>query len=191
LRSFERAQELGEVFTNKREVEAMLDLVPDMFLSLDATFLEPACGNGNFLVEILSRKIRLITVERFGGEPGWFEFSLLRALASIFAIDIDQENVDEARSRLFEIVLAAQALQATATSPAFEKAVQKILQTNIILGDSLKSPREIMFIEYVAMEGQKFERNPFFLQQPDMDLFYVSPTPLDKVHYLKLGEEQL
>ena len=154
MRSLERAQELGEVFTNKREVDAMLDLVPDMFLSLDSTFLEPACGNGNFLVEILARKIQLITDERFGGEPGWFEFSLLRALASIFAIDIDQENVDEARARLFEIVQAAQALQPTATSPAFQKSIHKILETNVILGDSLKSPTEIMFIEYVAAEGQ-------------------------------------
>lgn len=188
MRSLERAQELGEVFTNKREVDAMLELVPDMFLSLDSTFLEPACGNGNFLVEILSRKIQLITEERFGGEPGWFEFSLLRALSSIFAIDIDKENVDEARSRLFEMVQEAQALQAPATSPAFEKSVAKILQTNIILGDALKSPREIMFIQYIAADCQKFERNPFFLQEPEMDLFYVSPKPLEKVHYLKLGE---
>ncbi len=191
MRSLERAQELGEVFTNKREVDAMLDLVPDMFLSLDSNFLEPACGNGNFLVEIFARKIQLITEERFGGEPGWFEFSLLRALSTIYAIDINQENVDEAHKRLYEMVQAAQAHQTSAASPAFEKAVAKILQTNVILGDSLKSPKEIMFIEYVAVDGQMFERNIFFLQEPEIDLFYMSPEPLEKVHYLKLGEQEL
>lgn len=188
MRSVERAQELGEVFTNKREVDAMLNLVPDMFVSLDSTFLEPACGHGNFLVEILARKIELITPERFGTEPGWFEFCLLRALASIFAIDISQENVDEARHRLFEMVEAAHAIYGELPSEGFDKAVAKILETNIILGDSLNQATELQFIEYTAIEGHRFERIPFFLEEPEMDLFYDPPMPLETVHYSKLGE---
>jgi hypothetical protein len=190
MRSVERAQELGEVFTNEREVKAMLDLVPDMFTSLDSTFLEPACGHGNFLVEILARKIELITAEKFGAESGWFEFSLLRALASIFAIDIDQENVDEARHRLFEMVEAAHALYGEKPSAGFDKATKAILETNILLGDSLKQATELLFVEYRPVEGHKFERQPFYLEEPEIDLFYDPPMPLETVHYLKLGSEK-
>jgi hypothetical protein len=190
MRSTERAQELGEVFTNKREVDAMLDLVPDMFESLDSKFLEPACGHGNFLVEILARKIELITPERFGSESGWFEFSLLRALASMYAIDISQENVLEARHRLFEMVEAAHALHGEAPSSGFDAAVEVILETNVLLGDSLNAASKILFVEYKPIEGHVFERHPFSLEEPDMDLFYQPPMPLEPLHYLKLGENK-
>lgn len=187
MRSTERAQELGEVFTNKREVDAMLDLVPDMFASLDSKFLEPACGHGNFLVEILARKIELITPERFGSEPGWFEFSLLRALASIYAIDISEQNVMEARHRLFEMIEAAHAIYGEAPSTGFDDAATAILETNVLLGDSLNAAADILFVEYTSVEGHVFERQPFYLEEPEMDLFYQPPMPLEPLHYLKLG----
>jgi tRNA G46 methylase TrmB len=58
LKSKDRVQDLAEVYTNAREVVAMLDLVKDV--RYDSTFLEPGCGNGNFIVEILSRKFKII-----------------------------------------------------------------------------------------------------------------------------------
>ena len=60
VRSRERVRDLAEVFTHQREVDAMLDLMPDAFHNIDVKFLEPACGSGNFLVEILRRKLRLV-----------------------------------------------------------------------------------------------------------------------------------
>ena len=48
--------DFGEVFTSQREVNAMLDLVYDETQRIDSRFLEPACGDGNFLVEVLRRK---------------------------------------------------------------------------------------------------------------------------------------
>ena len=57
VKSKERVAKHGEVFTNPREVNAMLDLVQDQITRIDATFLEPACGSGNFLVEILRRRM--------------------------------------------------------------------------------------------------------------------------------------
>ena len=53
-----RVQELAEVYTNTREVNAMLDLPKD--LRYNSTFLEPGCGNGNFIIEILNRKFQLV-----------------------------------------------------------------------------------------------------------------------------------
>lgn len=187
MRSTERAQELGEVFTNKREVQAMLDLVPDMFQSIDSTFLEPACGHGNFLVEILARKLQLIDFSVLESGSGELEFSLLRAVASIYGIDISDENVLEARHRLYEIIEAAHALAGAKPSKTFDRSLKHILETNVILGDSLNSANEILLVAYIPVEGNRFERKPFFLEEPEMDLFYEPPKPLKTLHCLKLG----
>ncbi len=105
IKSRERVRDLAEVYTHKREVDAMLDLVPDMFPSVedpgntDRIFLEPACGSGNFLEEILRRKLAFVTTRRFGrGER--YEHRILRCLTSIYGIDISADNVEESRDRL-------------------------------------------------------------------------------------------
>lgn len=61
IKSKRRIVEHGEVFTSDREVKAMLDLVKDETQRIESRFLEPACGNGNFLVEILRRKLEVIS----------------------------------------------------------------------------------------------------------------------------------
>src|ERR1700758_2601872 len=93
IRSRERVRDLAEVYTHKREVDAMLDLVAEKFPSAaepgntDCTLFEPACGSGNFLEEILRRKLAFVTTRRYGrGER--FEHRILRCLASIYAVDI-------------------------------------------------------------------------------------------------------
>ncbi len=50
IKSKERVLAYGEVFTNPREVNAMLDLVKPETDRIDSRFLEPACGDGNFLI---------------------------------------------------------------------------------------------------------------------------------------------
>src|SRR5690606_927180 len=137
--------DLGEVYTQPREVNAMLDLVPDAFTDIDTRFLEPAAGNGNFLVAILDRKIGLINEQDFGGTTEWFEFALLRCLASIYAIDISVENVVEARERMLAMVITAAALDDGDASDAFGRAAREILRTNIVVGDSLNCAGEIVF----------------------------------------------
>lgn len=187
-KSRERVRDLGEVFTREREVNAMLDLVPDMFENIDTRFLEPACGNGNFLVEILARKIALIDDSIHGVEQGWYEFSLLRCLASIYGIDISEENVVESRGRMREIIDAAHALHGEPLSPGFLRAVDDVLTSNIVLGDSLNAAQEIIFVDYRPTSGHMFERDRSFLEQPEMDLFYEEPASLPTVHYSQLGE---
>ena len=82
-------REFAEVYTHEREVNAMLDLVPDMFpakaTGADIKFLEPACGSGNFLEEILGRKLRHIRFSRMRSVPA-YEYRVLRAVASILPI---------------------------------------------------------------------------------------------------------
>lgn len=92
-----RVREHGEVFTNEREVKSMCDLIPkEVWDNIESTFLEPTCGNGNFLVEIFSRKLERCKDERDG----------LKALASIVGLDIQEDNVIESRKRLKDIYLS-------------------------------------------------------------------------------------
>ena len=60
IKSRQRVSEFGEVYTAHRQVTDMLDLIQADMIGIDTTYFEPACGNGNFIVEILKRKLMLI-----------------------------------------------------------------------------------------------------------------------------------
>jgi hypothetical protein len=101
VKSTERVRDLGEVFTPASTVEAMLDLLPaEMWVPHpSATFLEPACGDGNFLVSILRRKLEHVSrtfdegALPAGSGDDAVIFHGLEALASIYAVDISIDNV--------------------------------------------------------------------------------------------------
>ncbi len=101
VKSEERVRDLGEVFTPAETVDAMLDLLPAKMWAVhpSPTFLEPACGDGNFLVAILDRKLERITKDfakgrlPAGDSPEAAQFHALEALAAIYAVDISWENV--------------------------------------------------------------------------------------------------
>jgi hypothetical protein len=187
IKSRDRVRDLGEVYTQPREVNAMLDLIPDVFVEIDTRFLEPAAGDGNFLVAILERKIALIDEKKFGGTAEWFEFALLRCVASVYAVDIDEQNVHEARERMLAMITAAAAFDDGDASEAFRRAAREILRTNIVVGDSLNGAEQIVFIEYTPLSGERFQRVPSELETPAMDLFYQPPTRLPTVHFSEIG----
>ena len=112
IKSRQRVADHGEVFTNPREVNAMLDLVRDESFRLDSRFLEPACGDGNFLIEILRRKLSLLS--RVGGvrstsvafsQPEW-EFKSLIAVGSCYGIELLEDNAEACRERLEKEVIS-------------------------------------------------------------------------------------
>lgn len=189
IKSRDRVRDLAEVYTHQREVDTMLDFVPEMFESIDSTFLEPACGNGNFLVEILGRKLASIDEERDGGSENWFDVAVLRAEASIYAIDISDENVAEARERMTEVVASEFERRRRTPTPAFGAALASILGSNVICGDALNRASEISFFEWKVVNGESFTRTPFSLEEPEFDLFYVPPQPLAPIHYADLGPD--
>ena len=93
IKSKQRVKDFAEVFTNEREVKARCGLAPsEIWENIESTVLEPACGNGNFIVEILARKYSHCKTEKDG----------LKALASVIGVDIQQDNVDECRERLLK-----------------------------------------------------------------------------------------
>lgn len=188
IKSRERVRDLGEVYTQPREVDAMLNLIPDAFVDIDTRFLEPAAGDGNFLVAILERKVAAIDETKHGGSEHWYEFALLRCLASTYGIDINDENVEEARQRMMAVIDAAHAFRGEpATTAGFARAAGAIVTTNVVVGDSLNAADQIVFIEYTPVEGERFQRLPSELETPMMDLFYEPPAALPTVHYSELG----
>ena len=124
IKSKERVAEHGEVFTAEREVNAMLDLVRQETERIDSRFLEPACGTGNFLVEILRRKLRLVHSE----------VELVQAVGSIYGIDIMQDNVEECRQRLLDIVREH---YKRPISDELLSVIKFVLSRNILWGDAL------------------------------------------------------
>lgn len=186
IKSRERVRDLGEVYTQPREVDAMIDLIPGAFDDIDTRFLEPAAGNGNFLVAILERKIQAIDEAKHGGTAHWFEFALLRCLASIYGVDISDENVHEARGRITAVIDGAHAFSGETESRGFTQAVAAILETNVIEGDALNAADQIVFVEYTPLAGERFARQPSELEQPELTLFYEPPTPLPTVHFSEL-----
>jgi len=137
IKSKERVSVHGEVFTNAREVKHMLDLVQQEASSIVSTFLEPACGNGNFLYAILSRK--LSTVQRLYGHRHLdYTLNAIRAVSSIYGIDIQRDNVEEAKSRLFNQVFTSYINNFQAEPPeALQRATRAILGRNIQCGNTL------------------------------------------------------
>ena len=103
IKSRQRVAERGEVFTAEREVNAMLDLVKQETERIDSRFLEPACGNGNFLVEILRRKLEVVR-RQYQGVVTQVQLQSVMAVSSIYGIDIMMDNVEECRQRLLKIV---------------------------------------------------------------------------------------
>ena len=103
VKSRQRVQEHGEVFTNEREVNAMLDMVKQETERIESRFLEPACGNGNFLAEVLRRKLATVSQQYKKNPDDYMRYAFV-AVSSLYGVDILEDNAQECRDRLFEIV---------------------------------------------------------------------------------------
>jgi len=165
--SKKRVADHGEVYTRKREVNAILDLVKHETERIESRFLEPACGTGNFLTEILNRKLRVVE-SRYKKSQLEYERNALLAVSSIYGIDILQDNVAECRKRLFGILDEAYAhLFKGAAKEECRSAVKYILERNIIHGDALtlktvgENPRPIVFSEWSPVNGNMLKRRDF------------------------------
>jgi hypothetical protein len=152
--SKQRVADHGEVFTSEREVNAMLDLVKQETERIDSRFLEPACGTGNFLTEILERKLQVVE-KKYRKSQLEFERNLVLAISSIYGIDILEDNVSECRKRLFDIADEKYtALFKKKAKDDVRHVMKFILEKNIIWGDALDlktvgaTPHQIIFSEW-------------------------------------------
>ena len=165
--SKQRVADHGEVLTGKREVNAMLDLVKQETERIEARFLEPACGTGNFLTEILERKLRVVEARYKKSQLEYERYAIL-AVSSIYGIDILEDNVQQCRHRLFGVFeWNYTGLFKQKAKNEFREAIRFILERNIIWGNALtlktkaEKPEYIMFSEWSLVNGSMLKRRDF------------------------------
>ena len=210
--SKKRVSDHGEVYTGKREVNAMLDLVKQETERIDSRFLEPACGKGNFLSEILVRKLRVVEL-RYGKNQLDYERYAVLAVSSVYGIDILEDNILECRKRIFDIFdLAYTCIFKETAKVECRKAVQFILALNIIWGDALtlqtvdSKPHSIVFSEWSPVNGSMLKRRDFAFhgllahaEHQELPLFsdlgedVFLPTPVKEyplIHFLRVADAE-
>ena len=163
MKSKKRVADHGEVFTPAWLVEAMLDLVRAESERIDARFLEPACGSGNFLVAILRRKLAAVEL-KFGKSDFEKRHYALLALMCTYGIELLEDNIAECRANMLEILADYLNLE---ESDAVYRAAAYVLSQNIVHGDALKirtsDGQPITFAEWGYLGKGKFQRRDFRL----------------------------
>lgn len=175
VKSKDRVADRGEVFTAEREVKAMCDLVGNECLRIDSRFLEPACGDGNFLAEILERKLEVV-LKRYKKNPYDYERYSLLAVGSLYGVDIMLDNVWDCRERLFRIweKYYKKAIKKNDRNQDVCDSVLYILNKNIICGNALSYHRvddmgedtgdPIIFSQWAFATGPMMKREDYIFE---------------------------
>ena len=170
-KSKERVREHGEVFTAEREVKAMCDLVKDETERIDSRFLEPACGDGNFLAEILTRKLEVVK-RKYKKSTLDYEKNAVLAISSVYGVDIMQDNVLACRDRLFKLWdKEYKTVCKKDCNDQTREAVKFILSKNIVCGNALtlkcvdangnETDEPIVFSEWAFITGFQMQRQDY------------------------------
>ena len=160
IKSKHRVQQYGEVFTPHWMVQKMLDTpgIKEACEDVRATFLEPACGDGNFLLAIFERKLESVIVHY---DKRYWKTKSLVALSSIYGIELLEDNLEVARSRLFLYYLdwyeEVFGTKLTARSDIY-KSAHYLIHTNIVRGNALTQTHPdtgeaIRFCEWQLVKG--------------------------------------
>jgi hypothetical protein len=185
-KSRERIRDHGEVFTPDFIVEDMLNLVINETQRIESRFLEPACGDGNFLIKILERKLEVVKRNYRKSQFDYERYSLL-AISSLYGVELLEDNTKKARARLYDYFFKQYCkLYKEAINSEFLKNIEYLLNRNIIQGDALtlKDPNgePIVFSEWSLANGKKIKRRDFqysdlaTLDQNNPSLFSISET---------------
>ncbi len=165
--SKQRVADHGEVFTAPREVNAMLDLVQSEIERIESHFLEPACGKGAFLAEVLRRKLAIVNV-RYPKSPTAYEQYAFRAVASLYGIDILADNIADCREELWALFAATyEETLKHPCAPDYARAIRFLLSKNMIWGDALtllrvdKPSEPIVFSEWKFVNEIQVKRRDY------------------------------
>lgn len=207
IKSKTRVSDHGEVFTSPREVNAMLDLVKHETERIDSRFLEPACGNGNFLAEVLRRKLNEVDKWYIKNQVEWERYAVI-AVSSIYGVDILEDNAQECRDRLLGIFIERYSGNFAKVKNDCIRSVRFLLSRNILWGDALdftnpETKQPIVFSEWSAVNGYMLKRRDYMFKFLVEKSFQTSlfddegnPAAIDEpvkdypmVHFLKLGED--
>ena len=166
VKSKQRVADHGEVFTPEWLVESMLDLVKDETERIDSRFLEPACGSGNFLVQILQRKLAAVEL-KYGKSDFERRHYALLALMCLYGIELLTDNIAECRANLLEIF--AEYLNLDPSDDLYRAAFY-VLSQNLVHGDALRmrtqGDQPITFAEWGYLGKGRFQRRDFRFDAP-------------------------
>lgn len=210
IKSKKRVTDHGEVFTSEREVNAMLNLVKQETQRIDSRFLEPACGTGNFLIEVLRRKLEIVE-GRYRKSQLEYERNAIVAIGSLYGVDLMEDNVVHCRERLFSCFddNYSRLFKAECRKEC-RSSITYVLRCNVIWGDALTlktvdgKQEPIVFSEWSPVNGSMVKRRDYSLAhllayQPmeglslfsDMGHEAFIPKPVREfplTHYLKLTD---
>lgn len=161
VKSKQRVADHGEVFTPPWMVEAMLDLVKDESERIDSRFLEPACGSGNFLIQVLRRKLAAVEI-KFGKSEFERRHYALLAVMCVYGIELLEDNIAECRANVLETLAGYLDLD---ESDDLHRAAAYVLSQNLVHGDALtmrtSEGQPISFAEWGYLGKGKFQRRDF------------------------------
>jgi hypothetical protein len=187
VKSKDRVADHGEVFTPAWMVAAMLDLVKDETERIDSRFLEPACGSGNFLVQVLRRKLAAVEL-KYGKSDFERRHYALLGLMCIYGIELLADNIAECRANLLEIFAEYLGL---AESDDLYRAASLVLSQNLVHGDALALHTHdggpITFAEWGYLGKGKFQRRDFRLATLTQSSAFTAEGSL----FANLGKHEL
>jgi len=209
IKSKQRVTDYGEVLTPPHIVNAMLDLVKQETERIDSRFLEPACGTGNFLIEVLLRKLQVVEKRYRRSQLDYERYAVL-AVSSLYGIDILADNVEECRNRLYQTFDDAYTtLFVAKAKDACRESVRYLLRRNIVHGNALslqtvgENPQPIIFSEWSLVNGSFIKRRDFAFHEifqkasmcelplfSDLGEEVIIPKPVKEyppVHFLELA----
>jgi hypothetical protein len=167
VKSKQRVADHGEVFTPAWMVEAMLDLVKDETERIDSRFLEPACGSGNFIVQILKRKLAVVEI-KYGKSDFERQHYALYGLMCVYGIELLADNIAECRANVLD--LFSEYLNLDEADDLY-RAATHVLSINLVHGDALtmravddqpiKDRQPIHFAEWGYLGKGKYQRRDF------------------------------
>lgn len=187
----------------------MLDLVKQETERIDSRFLEPACGNGNFLAEVLRRKLNVVDQRYSKSQIEWERYAVI-AVSSIYGIDILEDNAQECRERLFKIFDERYTtLFKEKCKDDCRRSIKFLLGRNVLWGDALDftnpdTKQPIVFSEWSAVNGSMLKRRDYMFKflveksyQTSLFNDEGNPAAIDEpvkdyplVHFLNLGEDE-
>lgn len=163
IRSRRRVVDHGEVFTDYREVIAMCDLI-EAIPRLQTRVLEPACGSGNFLVEVLRRKLDLLVANPPSSVVA-VQRHLVGAVSCLYGIDLLRDNVSQCRLRLLRLCILVYEQHVRRPMPEeLRITLRYIINSNVVRGDCLSFSslgvrrRALQFSEWVFVSANRVKR---------------------------------
>ena len=169
IKSKDRVADHGEVFTAEKEVNNMINLVSQEADRIESRFLEPACGTGNFLIEIYKRKLSIVEKKYKKSQIDFEKYAFL-STSSIYGIDLMEDNIRECKNRLLnEFVQLYEALYKKKCNKSFIEVIDYILKKNLLVGDALTMMKNdgspIVFSEWNFVRGSMVKRRDYVFSE--------------------------